>query len=111
MKTREELDGLTKAQLIEVAGSLGKTMSMRNNRPALIKSILHLQAEQSTPQPQIEADSPGTATIVITRFNSSTAVPLIVNGRRFNLPINQPVTVPESVLPALRDAGVGFTRG
>lgn len=130
-KTPEQLEAMTKAELDAYGNeALGVDLDRRRTKEALIEEILRLQAEQKPDEPVAEGEpSPepaagqegkteqepvgaeGTVRITVTAYTSSSGVPLSINGRRFNLPINRPVTVPAWVLPTLETiGGLRFTK-
>lgn len=116
MTTREELEAMTKSDLIKRAFErFGKKFSRRNNKPTLIKSLLYLEGHDVEDPDAVEPDAaepgkPGQVRITITRCPDSTGVHLNVNGRRFDLPPNKATVVPGWILPSLRNVtGVDFT--
>lgn len=54
-----------------------------------------------------ESETDGMVNVTVTRFGGS-EVPLVVNGKRFNLPVGRRVQLPSWALPALADSGVDF---
>lgn len=100
----------------------GKRFGRRNNKRTLINSILYLEGQEVEGDLAEEQDSgkegtaadggagPGEARVTITRCPDSTGVHLNINGRRFDLPPHETMTVPAWILPTLRNAmGISFT--
>lgn len=111
MKTRTQLEAMTKQELDEHAKEThGVDLDRRRKKAALVDEILSLQQGQG-PAPSEAPKPEGKVRITVTRYPSSSGVPLNVNGKRFHLPIGKRVTVPEWVLPSLEAvAGLEFTK-
>lgn len=120
MKTREELEAMTKEEIDAYAKeAFGVDLDRRLAKEKLIEATLALQEQQQNQQPEAiapadqaeqEAAKPsGVVTVTITKSNQR-PVHLSVNGKTITLPVGKPTMIPASMLPALADAvGITFT--
>lgn len=129
MKTPEQLEAMTRREIDRYAAEVfGAELDARASKGDMIAEVLRLQEKTGDTEPEAEqnakseaqipdnaeqhASSTSTETVrvTVTDFAHSSGVPLIVNGKRFDLPIGKPVEVPAHVIGALKAAGVPFTK-
>lgn len=128
MKTREDFEAMTKAELDAYGNEVfGVDLDGRLAKAKMIDELMRLQEEHAATEPpaddpaeEPEADEPEEATaasgaemvtITCTYFPDTAGVPVNINGRRLHLPLNKPVPVPAWMLPSLENIrGLRFTK-
>lgn len=117
MKTREELESMTKPDIETYAlDDLGVNVDGRMKKDKLVDLVVELQEQTNDPTTTSAVDvakkSAGeSVTVTVTDSPDSSGVTLRINGKAFILPLNKPVTIPSWVLPALADVSdVTFTQ-
>ncbi|MEQ9131098.1 MAG: Rho termination factor N-terminal domain-containing protein [Salinisphaeraceae bacterium] len=124
MKTEQELRKMTKTELDTYGNEVfGIDLDSRRTKDDMVADLLEIQAKQAEsgggdvdpgPDPDARSKAPAApkdmVTVTVTRCPATAGVDLVLNGKSFHLPINQPTPVPPSVAAALRQAvDVAFT--